>query len=40
MKKFLAFALLASVLLSAAVGFAACNKHPDDDSLPMLYASG
>ena len=40
MKKFLAFALLVSVLLSAAVGFAACNKNPDDDSLPMLYASG
>ena len=40
MKKFLAFALLVSVLLSAAVGFAACNKNPDDNSLPMLYASG
>lgn len=40
MKKFLAFALLVSVLLSAAVGFAACNDKPSDTALPMLYASG
>ena len=40
MKKFLAFALLVSVLLSAAVGFAACNDKPSDTALPMLSASG
>ena len=40
MKKFLAFALLVSVLLSAAVGFAACNDKPSDTALPMLSAVG
>ena len=40
MKKFFAFAALAAVLITAFVGFAACNRRPSDTSLPMLSAAG
>lgn len=40
MKKFLAFAALAAVLITAFIGFAACNDKPSDTALPMLSAEG
>lgn len=40
MKKFFAFAALAAVLITAFIGFAACNDKPSDTALPMLSAVG
>ena len=40
MKKFFAFAALAAVLITAFIGFAACNDKPSDTALPMLSAEG
>lgn len=40
MKKFFAFAALAAVLITAFIGFAACNEKPSDTALPMLSAVG
>ena len=40
MKKFFAFAALAAVLITAFIGFAACNDKPSDTALPMLSAAG
>ena len=40
MKKFFAFAALAAVLITAFIGFAACNDKPSDAALPMLSAVG
>lgn len=40
MKKFFAFAALAAVLITALIGFAACNDKPSDTALPMLSAVG
>lgn len=40
MKKFFAFAALAAVLITAFIGFAACNDKPSDTALPMLSADG
>ncbi len=40
MKKFFAFAALAAVLITAFIGFAACNEKPSDTALPMLSAEG
>ena len=40
MKKFFAFAALAAVLITAFIGFAACNDKPSDTILPMLSAEG
>ena len=38
MKKFFAFAALAAVLITAFIGFAACNDKPSAAALPMLSA--
>ena len=40
MKKFFAFAALAAVLITAFIGFAACNDKPSAAALPMLSAVG
>ena len=40
MKKFFAFAALAAVLITAFIGFAACNDKPSAAALPMLSAEG
>ena len=40
MKKFFAFAALAAILITAFIGFAACNDKPSDTALPMLSAEG
>ena len=40
MKKLFAFAALAAVLITAFIGFAACNHKPSDTALPMLSAVG
>lgn len=40
MKKFFAFAALAAVLITAFIGFAACNDKASDTALPMLSAVG
>ena len=40
MKKFFAFAALAAVLITAFIGFAACDHKPSDTALPMLSAEG
>ena len=40
MKKFFAFAALAAVLITAFIGFAACNDKPSDTALPTLSAVG
>lgn len=40
MKKFFAFAALAAVLITAFIGFAACNDKPSTAALPMLSAVG